>query len=55
MPPAEAMACGCVVVGFDGDAGGEFMRAPGSGFCMPVQNGDMLAMAKAVHHVMSMS
>jgi hypothetical protein len=34
MPPAEAMACGCVVVGFDGSAGEEFMR-PDITFLVP--------------------
>lgn len=39
---AEAMACGCVVVGYTGLAGSEFLR-PGISF--PIQNGDFLEMA----------
>ena len=52
MPPAEAMACGCVVVGYDGIAGVEFMDPSVS---LTVRTGDMLGMAKAVDSVISMN
>jgi len=45
MPPAEAMACGCVVVGFTGFAGAEYM-IPGISF--PVQDGDFIEMAREI-------
>ena len=52
MPPAEAMACGCVVVGYDGIAGEEFMDPS---LCLLVRDGDMLGMAMALDKAMSMS
>jgi hypothetical protein len=45
MPPAEAMACGCYVVGFTGLAGREFFD-PAT--CTLVEEGNILAFAKAV-------
>jgi len=50
MPPAEAMACGCVVVGFTGYAGDEYMRP---GLCWPVPDHDVLTAAKTLEEVMS--
>jgi hypothetical protein len=44
MPPAEAMACGCYVVGFTGMGGREFFDPTTSS---PVEEGDILAFAKA--------
>lgn len=43
MPPAEAMACGCVVVGYTGYAGNEFML-PGISF--PVADGDFIGLSR---------
>jgi Glycosyl transferases group 1 len=44
MPPAEAMACGCYVIGFTGMGGREFFDPAMSS---PVEEGDILAFAKA--------
>lgn len=44
MPPAEAMACGCYVVGFTGFGGREFFDPD---ICSPVEEGNILAFAKA--------
>ena len=45
LPPAEAMASGCLVVGYPGLAGREFFHPTGS---MPVPDGDIVALAKAL-------
>jgi hypothetical protein len=50
LPPAEAMACGCYVVGFDGFGGREFFRPELS---RPVPVGDVLAMAQALEEVLA--
>lgn len=44
LPPAEAMACGCYVVGFPGLGGREYFRPE---FSSPVEDGDVLAFARA--------
>jgi len=51
MPPAEAMACGCVVVGWPGYAGTEFMKPE---LCFPVADMDYLSMAQALSLVVKM-
>jgi hypothetical protein len=48
LPPCEALACGCMVVGFDGFAGREFFRAP---FAESVQDGDVVAFARAAERL----
>ncbi|KQT90939.1 hypothetical protein ASG49_14610 [Marmoricola sp. Leaf446] len=48
MPPAEAMACGCYVIGFDGRGGREFFDPT---YCRPVSDGDLLGLAEAVDDV----
>lgn len=50
MPPAEAMACGCVVVGWTGIAGREFMLP---GVAYPVPEGDVLHCANTLKEVLS--
>jgi glycosyltransferase involved in cell wall biosynthesis len=50
MPPAEAMASGCFVIGFTGLAGREFFDQD---ICSPVEEGDVLAFAKATEQVMA--
>lgn len=45
LPAAEAMACGCYVVGNDGFGGREFFRP---GCCARVENGDVAGFAAAV-------
>jgi hypothetical protein len=50
LPPAEAMACGCVVVGWTGGGGQEFMLP---GISYPVPDGDELACADALKTILS--
>ncbi|WP_406108465.1 glycosyltransferase [Micromonospora globbae] len=45
LPPAEAMASGCFVVGYAGLGGREYFEPPE---CAPVPDGDLLAFARAV-------
>jgi len=45
LPPAEAMACGAFVIGYDGFGGREFLLPE---FSAPVAAGDILAYAQAV-------
>jgi len=45
LPPAEAMACGCYVVGFTGGGGRDYFDAE---YCTPVADGDLLAFARSV-------
>jgi hypothetical protein len=49
MPPAEAMACGCYVIGFTGLGGREFFDPATSA---PVEEGNMLALAKAAERAL---
>jgi glycosyltransferase involved in cell wall biosynthesis len=49
MPPAEAMACGCYVIGFTGLGGREFFDPATS---VPVEEGNVLALAKAAEHAL---
>lgn len=49
LPPAEAMACGCYIVGFTGLGGREFFYP---GLCSPVEEGNVLALAKAAEEAM---
>ena len=49
LPPCEALACGCLVVGFDGFAGREFFRPP---FAHAVPDGDVVAFARAAEALM---
>ena len=48
-PPAEAMACGAIVVGYDGFGGREYMRPDVS---YPVPAGDLAAFARALEEVL---
>lgn len=45
LPPAEAMASGCYVVGYPGNGGTEFFDPT---YCTPVPDSDLLAFARAV-------
>jgi len=52
MTVCEAMACGCVVVGFSGVGGQEFF---GSRFCVEVDDDDLLGFVEAVERMVSRS
>lgn len=49
LPPAEALSCGTLVVGYDGEAGKEFLLPP---FAQTVAHGNIMDF---VHHVESMA
>lgn len=51
LPPAEAMACGCIVIGYHGIAGQEFIRPE---FSYPITQGDVIAFAKAIEEVITL-
>ncbi len=44
LPPAEAMACGCYVIGYHGQGGREFFDPA---YCEPIAESDLLAFATA--------
>jgi glycosyltransferase involved in cell wall biosynthesis len=48
LPPAEAMATGCVVIGFDGGGGKEFFRPE---FSYAIDNSDVIGFAATVERV----
>ena len=50
LPAAEAMACGCFVVGYDGFGGREFFDPE---YCRPVEVGNPLALAAACAEVVA--
>jgi len=50
LPPLEALACGCRVVGFDGFAGREFFDAP---YAVRVEDGEVGALARAAERVLA--
>lgn len=45
LPPAEAMACGCYVIGYHGQGGKEFFSPD---YCKPIADNDTLAFAREV-------
>lgn len=49
LPPAEAMACGCIVVGYHGMGGREYFDPA---FCYPIEVHDIVAFASTVEHVL---
>ncbi|MBP3957827.1 glycosyltransferase family 4 protein [Gemmata sp. G18] len=48
LPPLEALACGCALVGYHGRGGREYFRPE---FCHPVEFGDVVGFARAVEDV----
>ncbi|WP_170920597.1 glycosyltransferase [Desulfacinum hydrothermale] len=48
LPAAEAMACGCIVVGFHGGGGREFFDPH---FSYPIEQGDIIGFARTVEGV----
>jgi hypothetical protein len=51
LPPAEAMACGCVVIGYHGMGGQEFFKPE---FSYPVTNGDIITFAQTIEKVIAL-
>ena len=49
VPPLEAMACGCHVVGYDGYGGAEYFEAP---FAEAVPDGDVITFARVAEEFM---
>lgn len=49
LPPAEAMACGCTVIGYPGGGGAEYLLPE---FSYPVPDGDIVAFARTVEEVL---
>lgn len=50
LPPLEAMACGCLIVGYTGYAGVEYFKRP---FATAVEDGDVAAFASEVERIMA--
>ncbi|WP_158797418.1 glycosyltransferase family 4 protein [Pedobacter sp. L105] len=48
LPPAEAMACGCIVIGYHGQGGKEFFR---NDLTFVIEQSDMISYAKCVMDV----
>jgi len=45
LPPMEAIACGCVTIGYDGGGGREFLKEP---YATPVESQDVIGFAREV-------
>ena len=52
LPPAEAMACGCIVVGYHGQGGKEFFDPE---FSYPIPQGEVITFAKTVERVLELA
>ena len=52
LPPAEAMACGCIVIGFHGMGGKEYFRPD---YCYPVAQGEIISLVKAVEQAIEIA
>jgi len=50
LPPAEAMSCGCIVIGYHAGGGKEFFRPE---FSYPVECGDVIGYARIVEQVIA--
>jgi len=51
LPPAEAMACGCVVIGYHGGGGKEYFS---SDFCYPVETGNVIQFCQTIEEVIKL-
>ncbi len=51
LPPIEAMACGCVVVGFHGDGGSEYASVDNGFWC---EEGNLVECARTLGHVVGL-
>lgn len=49
LPPAEAMACGCIAVGYHGMGGKEFFK---SEFAYPIEQGNIISFANTVEQLL---
>lgn len=49
LPPLEALACGCLVVGYHGSGGREYFRPP---FATAIEDGDTTAFATTVQRIL---
>lgn len=50
LPPAEAMACGCIVVGYHGQGGAEYFKPE---FCYPIDINDIVGYARTVEELIA--
>jgi len=50
LPPVEAMACGCYVIGYTGNGGKEYFN---DDFSSPIEDGNIIAFAKEIECVMN--
>ncbi len=50
LPPIEAMACGCYVIGYAGNGGKEYLN---NDFCSPIEDRNIIAFAKALEAVIN--
>ena len=48
LPPLEAMACGCIVVGYHGQGGREYLHQP---YAFPISDSDVIEFARTVEQV----
>lgn len=48
LPPAEALACGTLVVGYDGEGGKEFFHSP---FARAIPHGNIIAFVQAIEEM----
>lgn len=48
MPPAEAMACGCIVIGYHGQGGKEYLKQP---YAHPIDSGDIVHFGLTVEKI----
>ncbi len=52
LPAAEAMASGCIVIGYSGNGGDEYFNPE---FCYPIQQGDLVTFVNTIENVLDMS
>ena len=48
MPAAEALACGCLVIGYHGQGAKEYFREP---YTCSIEDGNIIAFVKAVEKI----
>ncbi len=51
LPPAEAMACGCIVIGYHGRGGSEYFHPQ---FSYPIENGHIVDFVETTEHVVQL-